>query len=64
MRDMKVATLHIFAEDYDLSINWLKLDRGDCSPVSFYVLIIAMNIKIIEKRENHTSVLSGYKYHF
>lgn len=61
---MKVATLHIFAEDYDLSINWLKLDRGDFSPVSFYVLIIAMNIKIIENRENHTSVLSGYKYHF
>lgn len=48
MRDMKVATLQMFAEDYDLSINWLKLDRGDFSPVSFYVLIIAMNIEIIE----------------
>lgn len=48
MRDMKVATLNIFAEDYDLSINWLKLDRGDFSPISFYVLIIAMNIESIE----------------
>lgn len=64
MRDMKVAALHIFAENYDLSINWLKLDSEDFSPVSFYNCNEYRNYRNIENRRNHTSVLSGYKYHF
>lgn len=50
MLDMKVATMHIFAEDYDRSMNWLKLNRVDFSPASFYGLKIAINMEIIEMK--------------